>query len=416
GDIYRSRLSMPQAIGIIDGYFHGVASVWHKEILWAMSKGITVYGSASMGALRAAELHAFGMRGVGDIFEAYRTATIEDDDEVAVAHAPAELAFKPLSEPMVNIRASIDKAKQDKVLSGKTARRLTDVAKSIFYMDRTWDEMFGTAAGSKLPADEIAAFKDWLPAGRVDLKRQDALAMLAVMRDDLAGEVPAAEAAYDFEWTTMWDGEVSAWSNSGTQVQQILDELRLDEQLFSEVRARALLRVLALRQGQRENLPVERAALMDKLTDHRAGLGLFRRQNLDQWLIRNDLDTAGYESLIADQHLVDKVVDWLGDAVHQHMLAELKLSGQYDGIADRARRKQAVIASDATAFDAIDDGMANPIDLVVWYFEEVCSQSVPDNLDGFARLVGLNSREELYRILAREQLYLTLGNDDHADS
>src|SRR5262249_50769338 len=64
GDIHRAALRKPRAIGLIDGYFHGVASVWHKEILWAMSQGIHVFGSSSMGALRASELHAFGMHGV----------------------------------------------------------------------------------------------------------------------------------------------------------------------------------------------------------------------------------------------------------------------------------------------------------------------------------------------------------------
>ena len=56
GDIFRATLTRPEAIGLIDGYFDGVPSVWHKEILWAMSQGIRVFGSASMGALRAAEL------------------------------------------------------------------------------------------------------------------------------------------------------------------------------------------------------------------------------------------------------------------------------------------------------------------------------------------------------------------------
>src|SRR6185295_3890747 len=65
GDVYRASLRRPFAIGIIDGYFERVPAVWHKEILWAMSEGIHVFGSASMGALRAAELALFGMIGVG---------------------------------------------------------------------------------------------------------------------------------------------------------------------------------------------------------------------------------------------------------------------------------------------------------------------------------------------------------------
>ena len=93
GDVYRVAERRPRAIGIIDGFFSGAPAVWHKEILWALSEGIEVFGSASMGALRAAELHTFGMQGVGRIFEAYRDGLLEDDDEVAVVHGPAETGF-----------------------------------------------------------------------------------------------------------------------------------------------------------------------------------------------------------------------------------------------------------------------------------------------------------------------------------
>src|SRR6185503_9427900 len=87
GDVYRAALDAPRAIGIIDGYFERIPSVSHKEVLWAMAQGIHVFGSASMGALRAAELAAFGMEGVGVIYEAFKRGELDADDEVAVAHA-----------------------------------------------------------------------------------------------------------------------------------------------------------------------------------------------------------------------------------------------------------------------------------------------------------------------------------------
>lgn len=110
GDIYRACQQQASAIGLIDGFFEGVPSVWHKEILWALDQGIPVFGASSMGALRAAELHVFGMTGIGRIFEAYRDGVFEDDDEVALRHGPQELGYVALSEPMVNIRASLDSA------------------------------------------------------------------------------------------------------------------------------------------------------------------------------------------------------------------------------------------------------------------------------------------------------------------
>ena len=113
GDVYRAAKSRPRAIGIIDGYFSGAPSVWHKEILWAISEGVPVFGSASMGALRAAELHSFGMRGVGRIFESFRDGALEDDDEVAVLHGPAEIGYLAASEPMVNIRETLALAESE---------------------------------------------------------------------------------------------------------------------------------------------------------------------------------------------------------------------------------------------------------------------------------------------------------------
>ena len=82
GDVCRVVLEGARAIGIIDGYFQSVPAVRHKEILWAMSRGIHVFGSASIGALRAAELAPFGMEGVGTVFELYRDGTLEEDGEL----------------------------------------------------------------------------------------------------------------------------------------------------------------------------------------------------------------------------------------------------------------------------------------------------------------------------------------------
>ena len=120
GDVYRATQSQPDAIVLIDGEFDHVPAVWHKEILWAMTQGIHVYGASSMGALRAAELCGLGMEGVGKIFEAYRDGTLEDDDEVAVAHRPMAVNYQPTSEAMVNIRYTLDKARRDSIISEHT--------------------------------------------------------------------------------------------------------------------------------------------------------------------------------------------------------------------------------------------------------------------------------------------------------
>ncbi len=66
----------PSAVGIIDGYFLQDLSVWHKEILLALQRGIAVYGASSMGALRAAEMAPYGMRGIGRIYQAFSDGSL----------------------------------------------------------------------------------------------------------------------------------------------------------------------------------------------------------------------------------------------------------------------------------------------------------------------------------------------------
>ena len=52
-----------------------------------MSEGVYMFGAASMGALRAAECAACGMIGIGEIYEGFESNKLEDDSDVAQAHA-----------------------------------------------------------------------------------------------------------------------------------------------------------------------------------------------------------------------------------------------------------------------------------------------------------------------------------------
>jgi len=204
GDVYRAALARPAAIGVIDGYFEVMPTVWHKEILWAMAEGIHVYGAASIGALRAAELDAFGMRGVGRIYEAFRDGIISDDDEVAVLHGPEELGYPPVTEAMVDIRATLDKAVGSAILDPGLAARITEIAKGLFYKERTYQAVLRDAAAAGLSAAVLGRFFDWLPAGRTDRKQLDALAMLDAVREQLAAGAAPLRVSYRLAETAAW--------------------------------------------------------------------------------------------------------------------------------------------------------------------------------------------------------------------
>jgi len=205
GDVYRFACRKPWGIGIIDGLFERVPSVWHKEILWALCRGIHVYGSAGMGALRSAELAASGMVGVGTIFEDYAKAAIEDDDEIVRIHSGAAKNYKPSSEAMVNIRHTLAKAVEQRIICRAAADRLAQIAKGLFYPHRQYHKISDEGLRQGLSAAELQRFQEWIPAGRVDQQMQDAIAMLARMRKDLAAHPGPKRLNFSFEYTKYWD-------------------------------------------------------------------------------------------------------------------------------------------------------------------------------------------------------------------
>lgn len=204
GNIYALLESGPTAIGIVDGRFHDVPSVWHKEILWALHRGVRVYGAGGMGALRAAELHRFGMRGIGWVFESFRDGTLEDNDEVAVGGRGA--AFPPASEPMVDIRRTLEAACAAGVISDATRVSLTSMAKNLYYPSRNYGALVQAGRNGAVPAGELLAFESWLPGNKVDQLKQDALEMLATMSEEAGSAVGGASAPdFEFERTSFFD-------------------------------------------------------------------------------------------------------------------------------------------------------------------------------------------------------------------
>jgi len=205
GDLYLAALSRPAIIGVADGYFEIMPTVWHKEILWAMAQGIHVYGAASIGALRAAELTEFGMKGIGHIYRQFHTGRLTDDDEVAVLHGPAEIDYVQVTDAMVNVRATIDRALQLGVVEPAFAARLVSIAKSLFYKDRTYEAILKAATEQGLAPELVGRFASWLPGGKVDQKRIDASEMLEAMTAQISSGVIPLKVSYEFSHTFAWE-------------------------------------------------------------------------------------------------------------------------------------------------------------------------------------------------------------------
>ena len=171
GDLAGLLADPPAAVGLIDGYFGLAPTVWHKEILDLLARGIRVMGAASIGALRAAELDDAGMEGVGAIYEAYRTGAIERDDAVMLLNAPEEFGFVPLTVALVDAEYAL----LTLACSAFERRAMQRIVRTTPFASRSWSRClahYHARTGNEFPfsADALAQ----VPS----LKRHDAMQLI----------------------------------------------------------------------------------------------------------------------------------------------------------------------------------------------------------------------------------------------
>lgn len=407
GDIIRLMADPPLAIGIVDGYFEGAPSVWHKEILYALDQGVHVFGASSMGALRAAELDVFGMRGVGQTYEWYRDGVIEDDDEVAVLHGPEEVEFAVASEPMVSIRASLAQAVDEACISQTLADELIAKAKSTFYKKRSWRGLLKDAR-SERHAGKLDSLETWLGSNAIDLKKRDAVAMLTVMADEAEEFVTPFKTAFHFEWTHVWDtafrdlgGRASEDRVLGQDDADVLDELRLNVERFERIADRAIVVWLAANQV---TLDVDMKTTRQALTRFREDNGLTTRAQLLDYMARSGLDETKLTRLMEDAARMRQVREVARDDRTQFealMIEELVRRGEYAGLLDLVERKRKAGAYRGGV--AGRRGVKRP-QLLTWFFERREGGRIPDDLDRYLERIDLD-RDGFYRILAGEYLF-----------
>lgn len=383
GDVYQAvTLLRPHAIGIVDGHFQWAPAVWHKEILWALQQGVQVFGAASMGALRAAELEAFGMRGIGRVFEAYRDGCLaedgaepfEDDDEVAVVHGPAELGHPQLSEAMVNIRLTLAKAAREGVVAEATRVSLQGMAKRAFFPERSYRSLLDEARRQGLPAAELQAFERWLPNGAVDQKRADALAMLRAMRAWTSAGRPSAPPSFHFETTCFWQQALAQLDDKPAldgDDALALAELRLDNSAWRSSLERVLQRLAG---PAVSNTPLEPA------TAATAALSAAR-------------------SARARAALLEQLP---GALIERQMLEQIKTDGRFERLRARSDAKRRCLAGLPASRDVESLSAHQRLELTDWFFTTLLDSELPDDLDQWIRRAGYADEASFHAALFDE--------------
>ena len=415
GDIYRATLRQPppRAIGLIDGYFRQQPAVRHKEILWAMSQGIHVFGAASMGALRAAELADFGMIGVGRIYESLRDGTIEDDDEVAVDHGPAEANYLALNDAMVDIRATFAAAVAEGVVKKTTEPALISIAKQLPFAERTYVTILEQARHEGLPDRDVKELSRWLRANQRSEKRADAITLLSTIREFLTSNPPPKKVSYVFQRTDTWDIDVAFATplRHATETEaaapflsrnELLDELRLAPELYQSIRQEALTRALVSRESRRHGITVTEKEVTAAKQHWSRDRNLRTLGDILDWCRANQLCEPAFDAMITEEAIRSRLEKMAGSLVDEHLLTALRSRGSYLHIATRGLRKKKLLAAHSNEQAA---SSVSTFELMAWYCEVRLERPLPDNIDDFALQLGFSSSSEFHRAILREFLY-----------
>ena len=180
GDLSKAANDGAEIVCLIDGVFFQDCAVAHREILYALKNGVRVVGASSMGALRASELDLYGMEGVGKIYELYKNGKLVSDDEVALFFDP--VYFRPLSEPLINIRYNLRIAEQGGAIDRDAGEKLLEIARSLYFPDRSYERILDLAEGV-VDGDVLERFRMFLDHDMRDLKMEDAIEALERIRD-----------------------------------------------------------------------------------------------------------------------------------------------------------------------------------------------------------------------------------------
>jgi hypothetical protein len=356
GDVLAVTREGLATIAIVDGLFEHSLPVWHKEILWAISRGCRVYGAASMGALRAAELADFGMIGVGRVFEWYRDGLLEDDDEVAVAHEDAHHSYRVLSDAMVNVRSTLARAVRAGAVDEAAEASLIAIVKATPYPHRN---LRRALAKADLPPRTRDSLTTWLTQnGIFDQKRADAEDLFRRIRRDGVDEAAAVPTAFRFSYTEVFH-ELDRFMRRAVPESSPAPsaEEANEEDLLEELQ---LLGVERFRDCW--NAATERA--------------------LARALARPDGDEA------------------VRDAVLAELSSVLRDRGIYESMLDRATGKSALLASEHHPAVRVPQ-----TDLIAWHFSAL-GRPVPEDLDAYARATGFPDRKDLILAIARERWYV----------
>jgi len=177
GDLLKLIPTAVKFVGLIDGYFLQDYPPTPIEVYNLLrKKDVLVFGSSSLGALRAVELKRFGMMGIGNIFKLFLKGIIDSDDEVAVTFTGYR---EYQSDALIDIRYNLFLAQKKQIIDKNTKRNILRIAKKTYFPYRTYDDILEKSKKVfSLQKKQIEDFGEYISKHKVSLKEKDAITLL----------------------------------------------------------------------------------------------------------------------------------------------------------------------------------------------------------------------------------------------
>jgi hypothetical protein len=184
GDILQLISTSVDIVGIIDGYFLQDYPPTPIEVYNLLrKKNVVVFGSSSLGALRAVELKKFGIIGIGKIFELFLKGIIDSDDEVAVTFT-GYAGYK--SDALIDIRYNLFLALKNNIIDNYTKKIILRISKNTYFPYRTYNDILDESK-KIFPSqkNQIEDFEEYLTKNKRSLKEKDAIELLKHVKQQL---------------------------------------------------------------------------------------------------------------------------------------------------------------------------------------------------------------------------------------
>lgn len=402
----------PDVIGIVDGKFLQSLSVWHKEILFAIEQGVWVYGASSMGALRAAETDVFGMIGVGEVYRMYASGEVNDDDEVALAHGLEETGYRKVSEPMINVRATMRLACDEGVIDDDLRQQMIAIAKSIYFPNLTFPAIFAKAQAAHVPEPVLDRLARFVEQHYRDIKREDAILLLETIRD-LPERLPKPVTNFKLSpsvfFQTLYNRDRTVRRGDvDVSLAAIANYAALHLPNFAELNFDALNRALVKVLAELLKVEVTQEEIGEESFRFRYRYDLRTDEDFADWLKSNDLSHEEFSALMYEVALCRALHKWLlmrntTNSSTRFVLNEMRWKNRYAEWANAAAIQEQILRIHYPMFKETGQDHVRMVDLV----EEHLRHS--GSFDGvhfteWAEEAGFHKRDDLKAELLRSKL------------